>query len=90
MQRVPAPASRRITWSPGWRLRVVLLATVLGSLCGLVFGLGSLNRPILNAAVFYVLGGAVAAVAAGLAVVAVRRPGAAPAGRRRGSTRHRP
>ena len=51
----------------------MLLAVVFGSVCGFVFGLGSLNRPILNAAVFYVLGAAVAAVVAGLAVVAVRR-----------------
>ena len=73
MQRERTPASRRTTWAPGWRVRVVLLAAVFGSVCGLVFGLGSLNRPILNAAVFYVLGGAVAAVLAGLVVALVRR-----------------
>ena len=67
--------SRRTTWAPGPRLRIVLLATVLGSVCGLVLGLGSLNRPVANAVVFYVLGAAVAAAVAGLAVLALRRRG---------------
>lgn len=64
-------ASRRITWSPGWRLRVVLLAMTVGSVGGLVFGLSSLNRPILNAAVFYLLGAAAAAAVAVLTIVTV-------------------
>ena len=82
------PTSRRTTWSPGRRLRIVLLATVLGSVFGLVFGLTSLNRPVLNAAVFYVLGAVVAAALAGVGVLArgrrrtgasttVKRPGRA-------------
>ena len=66
------PGSRRITWSPGWRLRAVLLATTVGSVGGLAFGLSSLNRPLLNAAVFYLLGAAVAAVVAFLAIVVAR------------------
>jgi hypothetical protein len=72
MQRSSTPGSRRITWSPGWRLRAVLLATAVGSVCGLVFGLSSPNRPLLNAAVFYVLGAVVAALVTALVVVAVR------------------
>ncbi len=56
MQFPPASAARRLTWPPGRRLRIVLLATSTGSVLGLVFGLSSLNRPILNAAVFYVVG----------------------------------
>ena len=63
------PTSRRTTWSPGRRLRIVLLATVLGSVFGLVFGLTSLNRPVLNAAVFYVLGAVAAAVVAAVLVL---------------------
>lgn len=80
-----APASRRTTWSPGRRLRLVLLATVFGAVFGLVFGLSSLNRPILNAAVFYVLGAGAAALLAGVVVVAVRRGGRSSAGRRQGT-----
>ena len=38
----------------------MLLATTVGSVGGLVFGLTSLNRPLLNAAVFYLLGAAAA------------------------------
>lgn len=71
MQRTRTPVSRRITWAPGWRLRFVLLATTAGSVCGLVFGLTSLNRPLVNAATFYVIGAVLAALAAGL-VIAVR------------------
>ena len=72
MRRSSTPLAGRGTWSPGWRLRTVLLATSAGSLFGLVFGLASLNRPILNAAVFYVVGALVAALVTGLAVLAVR------------------
>ena len=82
-------ASRRITWAPGWRLRLVLLATVFGSVLGLVFGLGSLNRPVLNAAVFYVLGAVVAAVVAGVLVLVVRGRRATAGGGRRGPARRR-
>jgi hypothetical protein len=72
MQRLRTLVARRGTWSPGWRLRTVLLATTAGSVFGLVFGLGSLNRPILNAVIFYFVGALVAALIAGLAVLAVR------------------
>jgi hypothetical protein len=72
MQRSRGSVARRGTWSPGWRLRTVLLATSAGSVFGLVFGLSSLNRPIVNAAVFYVLGALVAALVAGVAVLGVR------------------
>ncbi len=85
MQSPPTPAARRITWSPGRRLRIVLLATSAGSVLGLVFGLSSLNRPILNAAVFYVVGALLAAVLTGLAVLLVHwrhRSEPVPAGRR--------
>ena len=88
MQRSDPPVSRRTTWSPGRRLRIVLTAAVLGSVCGLVFGLTSLNRPILNAAVFYVLGAAVAAAAAALVVgVRWRRGVASRSDRRRTASR---
>lgn len=50
----------------------MLLGAFTGSLFGLVFGLGSLNRPLLNALVFYVLGAIVGALA-GAAVLALRR-----------------
>ena len=82
MQSTRTPVSRRITWAPGRRLRAVLLAAALGSFLGLVFGLTSLNRPILNAAVFYVLGAVVAAVLAGLVVLAVRGRRRVPPARR--------
>ena len=79
------PTSRRTTWSPGRRLRIVLLATVLGSVFGLVFGFSSLNRPVLNAAVFYVLGAVVAAlVAAVLVLLRARTPPRRPRAGRQG------
>ena len=61
--------SVRRTWRPGRRLWFVLVAVSLGSLVGLVFGLTALNRPVANAAAFYVLGAGVAAIAAALAVL---------------------
>jgi hypothetical protein len=82
VDRIRTPSSRRTTWHPGRRLRAVLLAVVAGSAFGLVFGLGSLNRPLLNALVFYALGGAAAAALAGLVVLCVPRRGGR-GGRRR-------
>ena len=64
--------SRRITWRPGTRLWIVLGAAFAGSAIGLVFGLTSLNRPLANAAVFYVLGGVVAATLTALALAGGR------------------
>ena len=64
--------SRRTTWRPGTALQVVLGAAFAGSVIGLVFGLASLNRPLANAAVFYVLGGVVAAALAAAAFVLAR------------------
>lgn len=74
--------SRRITWRPGPALQVVLGAAFAGSVIGLVFGLVSLNRPLANAAVFYVLGAVVAAALAAVAL-ALGRAVARAAGRRR-------
>ena len=83
MSRDDGRTSRRITWRPGTALQVVLGAAFAGSAIGLVFGLVSLNRPLANAAVFYVLGAVVAAALAAVAVV-LGRAVARASGRRRG------
>ena len=61
--------SVRYTWRPGRRLWFVLIAASVGSLLGLVFGVMAINRPVANAAAFYVLGAGVAAVLAAIAVL---------------------
>ena len=76
-ERVREPADRppgRRRWSPGPVLRGALIGGVLGSACGLAFGLVALNRPLLNALVFYVLGFAAGALGGGLLALAGPRP----------------
>lgn len=72
--------------------RAALLGGVLGSTAGLAFGMLSLNRPLLNALVFYVLGFLLGTVAG--AALALLRSGSAAAGRprpkRRGPSREVP
>ena len=46
-------------WRPGPVQRTALAGGVVGSLFGLAFGLLALNRPLLNALTFYLLGFAV-------------------------------
>ena len=55
---------------PAWV--VLVIAGCVGSAFGLAFGVGALNRPLLNGLTFYVVGFAVG-VAVAAAVVAVRR-----------------
>ena len=74
----PRVTARRSTWRPSRSLWCVLAAACIGSGFGLVFGLTSLNRPLANAAVFYLLGaltGAALAVVALLLTRASRRGG---------------
>lgn len=73
--------AERRSWREKFGSSPVFLGAFVGSLFGLVFGLGSLNRPLLNALVFYVLG-ALAGAGAGAAVLALRR--LAPSPQRRG------
>ncbi len=67
-------ACARRRWSPGPVLRGALLGGVLGSACGLLFGLVALNRPLLNALAFYVLGFTAGSVGGGLLALAGPRP----------------
>ena len=61
------PADPRGRWRPPPVLRTAAVGAVFGSVFGLALGLMSVNRPIANALVFYVLCGLLGAV---LAVVA--------------------
>lgn len=60
----------------GWRaptlLQVVLAGTLTGAVFGLVFGALSLNRPIANAVVFYLLCAVAGAVLAPLGALSWR------------------
>lgn len=72
-----SPSSRvPLHWRPSRHLWVAVGGGVLGSATGLLFGIMSLNRPLANAAVFYVLGFGLGALLAGcLSVAAGRRAG---------------
>ena len=77
----PQPRRR---WRPPALVRAGAVGLVLGSAFGLVFGLLSLNRPVANALVFYVLcaatGAAVGSVTEAVRGV-VRRAGSRSRGR---------
>ncbi len=63
----PDPRCTPPRWRPNRRLRNALAGGVVGSAVGLLFGALSLNRPVANALVFYLVG---ALVAGGLSLVA--------------------
>ncbi len=71
----PDPRRTPPRWRPNRHLRNAVAGGVAGSAVGLLFGVLSLNRPVANALVFYLLGFLVGAlVAGGLSLVAGRRP----------------
>lgn len=72
-----SPSSRvPLRWRPSRHLWAAAGGGVLGSATGLLFGMMSLNRPLANAAVFYVLGFGLGALLAGcISVAAGRRAG---------------
>lgn len=73
-RRVSVPLLHPARW-PGPVQRLMLTGGVVGSFLGLVLGLMSVNRPLLNGLLFYLLGflfGVLARAAAGLLLVAAR------------------
>ena len=66
MQQRPEPDPRG-RWTPPPVLRMAFLGAVFGSVFGLALGLMSVNRPIANALVFYVLCGLLGAALAAVA-----------------------
>ena len=61
------PAERRGGWRPPPVRQMAFLGAVFGSVFGFALGLMSVNRPIANALVFYVLCGLLGAVLAAVA-----------------------
>lgn len=71
-----ASAMRRGRW-PGPTQRLMLLGGILGSMVGLFWGFGSLNRPLVNGLVFYLVGfgvGVLCGAVTGLVITVVGGP----------------